>query len=123
MDVLLDTHIVLWWLNDDIKLSDSHREIISNVNNLCYISTATIWEISIKSKLGKLKIAANYIDELKKEGFLELPINWVHSNQVIKLPLLHTDPFDRLLIAQSQIENITLLTIDKNIKKYKVKIS
>ncbi len=123
MDLLLDTHIVLWWLNDDEKLIDTHRKIISNIYNLCYISSATIWEISIKSKLGKLKIDDNYIDELKKDGFLELSINWIHCNHVKKLPLLHTDPFDRLLIAQANIENLTLLTIDKNIKKYKVKVS
>jgi len=123
MNVLLDTHIILWWLNDDLNLIDTHREIISDINNLCYISAATIWEISIKSKLGKLKIDANYIDEIRKDGFLELPINWIYSNHVKKLPLLHTDPFDRLLIAQAQMENLTLLTVDNNIKKYKIKVS
>ena len=122
MNVLLDTHIVLWWLNDDSKLIDTHKEIITNTDNLCYVSAVTIWEISIKSKLGKLKISNNYIDELKKEGFLELQISWIHSNQVTKLPPIHTDPFDRLLIAQTQIEKLILLTVDDYIKKYEVKI-
>jgi PIN domain nuclease of toxin-antitoxin system len=79
-------------------------------------------EISIKSKLGKLKISENYINELEKEGFLELPIKWIHSHQVTKLPLIHNDPFDRLLIAQTQIEKLALLTVDEHIKKYKVKV-
>ena len=71
--------------------------------------------------MGKLKISGNYIDELEKEGFLELPISWIHSNQVIKLPPIHSDPFDRLLIAQAQIEKLTLLSIDDRIKNYKLK--
>ncbi len=70
MNVLLDTHIALWWLADNPKLSEAHREIISNVENLCYFSAATIWEISIKSILGKLVIADAYIDVLRREGFL-----------------------------------------------------
>ena len=116
MNIILDTHIVLWWLNDDNVLSDSHKEIISNIDNLSFISAATIWEISIKSKLGKLKISDNYIDELKIEGFLELPISWIHCNQVKKLPPIHNDPFDRLLIAQTLVEKFVLLTVDDNIK-------
>ncbi|MBN2396068.1 MAG: hypothetical protein JXC36_06370 [Candidatus Atribacteria bacterium] len=82
MNVLLDTHIVLWWLNGNDELSDSHKEIISNTDNLCYVGAGTILEIHIKSKPGKLKISDNYIDELKKVGFLEISINWIHSNQV-----------------------------------------
>lgn len=122
MNILLDTHIVLWWLMDDENLPEMHRKIISNPNNFCYISAATIWEISIKSKLGKLKISKNYTDELVKEGFLKLPVNWQHSKGVRDLPFIHRDPFDRLLIAQAQIENLTLLTVDENIKKYKIDV-
>jgi len=122
VNILLDTHIVLWWLNDDPKLIDHHREIIANTDNLCYISAATIWKISIKVKLGKLKISDDYIDELQKEGFLELPVSWKHSNQVKELPLIHNDPFDRLLIAQAQVEELTLLSADKFTKQYDVRV-
>lgn len=122
MNILLDTHIVLWWLNNDEKLLETHREIISNTDNLSFISAATIWELSIKIKLGKLKIVDNYIDELQQESFFELPISWFHANQVKNLPLIHKDPFDRLLIAQAQIEEMTLLSVDQNIKQYDVRV-
>ena len=118
MNLLLDTHIVLWWLNDDPKLIKPHREMISNSNNLCYISAATIWEISIKVKLGKLKISDNYSEELIREGFLELAVNWKHTLRVKELPLIHKDTFDRILIAQAQIENMTLLSVDDYVKQY-----
>ena len=122
MNVLLDTHIALWWLADNPKLSEAHREIISNVENHCYISAATIWEISIKAILEKLVIADAYIDELRREGFLELVINWTHTRRVRELPLLHSDPFDRLLVAQAQIEEMILLSADENIKRYDVSV-
>ena len=121
MNIILDTHIILWWLNDDKELSVIHREIISNTDNLCYISAATIWEISIKTALDKLKISPGYISELKNEGFLQLNVNWLHCDFVRELPLIHKDPFDRLLIAQAKIEDMILLTNDNNIRKYDVK--
>ncbi len=71
------------------------------------MSAATIREISIKAKLGKIKISDSYTDELEKEGFLELPISWKHSDRVKELPLIHRDPFDRLLIVQAQIEGMS----------------
>jgi PIN domain nuclease of toxin-antitoxin system len=122
MNALLDTHIALWWLADNPRLSEAHREIISNAENLCYVSAATIWEISIKSVLGKLVIADAYIDVLRRGGFLELPINWTHTQRVRELPLLHSDPFDRVLIAQAQIEEMILLSADENIKRYDVSV-
>ena len=122
MNILLDTHILLWWLSDDGQLSGTHREIISDTDNICYISAATIWEISIKANLKKIKISGNYIDEIKREGFLELPVSWLHCNQLKKLPAIHRDPFDRLLIAQARTEKLVLLTTDEHIKKYKVKV-
>lgn len=122
MNVLLDTHIVLWWLKEDKKLSSLHRNTISDSANVCFISAATMWEISIKSKLGKLKITDNYISELRKEGFLELPISWDHAARIKNLPLIHTDPFDRMLIAQAQIEELVLATVDDRIGQYDVHV-
>lgn len=122
MNVLPDTHIVLWWLKEDKKLSSLHRNTISDSANVCFISAATIWEISIKSKLGKLKITDNYISELREEGFLELPISWDHAARIKNLPLIHTDPFDRMLIAQAQIEELVLATVDERIKQYDVHV-
>ena len=122
MNVLLDTRLILWWLNDDEKLIAEHRNIITTVENICFISAASIWEISIKQKLGKLQIPANYIEELKKEGFQELPVSWDHCSLVSVLPLIHRDPFDRLLIAQSKLENLTLISADEMIKQYDISV-
>ena len=122
MNLLLDTHIALWWLEDNPSLLEARREIISNADNLCFISSATIWEISIKSALGKIDITDTYIDELRGEGFLELVINWSHARKVKELPPIHADPFDRLLIAQAQIEEMILLSADENIKRYDVSV-
>jgi PIN domain nuclease of toxin-antitoxin system len=118
----VDTHIILWWLNEDEKLTPEHRNIISATDNICFISAASIWEISIKQKLGKLEIPADYLVEVKREGFQELLVSWNHCSQVSKLPLIHNDPFDRLLIAQSMLENLTLLSVDNKIKLYKVSV-
>lgn len=122
MNILLDTHILLWWLADDPKLSSGHRSIIANPDNLCYVSSVSIWEISIKSSIGKLTIEDNYIDELVAEGFLELPVTWRHCDRVRQLPDIHQDPFDRLLIAQAGIEQLSLLSVDEQIKKYEIPV-
>jgi len=120
MNLLLDTHIVLWWLKDDPLLSAKHKELLSNPEHVCFISAASIWEISIKSALGKLEIPDSYIEELKLEGFQELPIHWKHTGMVKYLPLHHRDPFDRLLIAQAKMEHLTLLTVDENVSLYDI---
>ena len=122
MNLLLDTHIVLWWLNDAQNLGSNYRELISNPTNICYISAATIWEISIKSALGKLTIPSNYVDVLRDQGFQELSVNWRHSEMVKLLPDIHRDPFGRMLIAQAQSESLILLSADEHVKKYNVEI-
>lgn len=120
MNLLLDTHIILWWLSNDPSLSENHRKMISDSNNVCFISAASIWEISIKTALGKLVIPCNYIDELRSEGFKELSITWRHSRLIRDLSLYHRDPFDRMLIAQAKLENFTLLTVDEAVLQYDI---
>jgi len=122
MNLLLDTHIILWWLDNNNKLLDKYFSAIADSNNICYISSAVIWEISIKSALGKLEIPDNFTDILQQEGFSELPVSWNHAAMVRQLPFYHKDPFDRLIIAQAIIEDLTLLTVDKVIPEYEVKI-
>ena len=122
MNLLLDTHIILWWLSDASKLTLDHRNLLIDINSICYISAVSIWEINIKSAIGKLTIPENYLDILKKQGFLELPITWGHSHTVMQLPAFHSDPFDRMLIAQAKVEDLTLLTVDDCIKKYNIKV-
>ena len=122
MNLILDTHIILWWLDNSDKLPEKYLRAIENSNNICFISSASIWEISIKSAIGKLEIPDNFTDILHQEGFRELPVSWTHAAMVRKLPFHHKDPFDRLIIAQSIIEDYTLLTVDKIIPEYEVKI-
>ena len=122
MNLILDTNIILWWLEDNSNLSRKYRSAISDTDNICYVSAASIWEISIKRAIGKLEIPADYLDLLLNQGFNELPVSWQHANEVKHLPFHHRDPFDRLLIAQALIEDLTLLTADEIISQYKVTI-
>ncbi len=122
MNLILDTHIILWWLDNSEKLPKKYFSVISDSDNICFISSATIWEISIKSGLGKLEIPDNFTDILQQEGFSELPVSWEHAAMVRNLPFHHKDPFDRLIIAQTIIEDYILLTVDKIIPIYGVKI-
>ena len=123
MKYLLDTHVLLWWLSNDHALTHNHKSIILDKRNTCYVSAATIWEISIKTGLGKLEIPNDYPEEIRSQGFLELPVSWIHAQMVQDLPNHHKDPFDRLLISQALNEEMTLLTVDENIKKYAVSLA
>jgi len=90
--------------------------------NSCFVSAATIWEISIKTGLGKLVVADEYLETIRSQGFLELAVSWEHANAIKRLPEHHKDPFDRILIAQAQCERMDLLSIDEDIKKYDVTV-
>jgi len=122
MKFLLDTHVLLWWLSDDPSLTSNHRRIIMDQRNSCFVSAATIWEISIKTGLGKLVVADEYLETIRSQGFLELAVSWEHANAIKRLPEHHKDPFDRILIAQAQCERMDLLSIDEDIKKYDVTV-
>ncbi|MFH2115320.1 MAG: type II toxin-antitoxin system VapC family toxin [Spirochaetota bacterium] len=120
MKYLLDTHVLLWWLANNEELTADHQRIIRNKRNICFISAATVWEISIKTGLRKLVVAEEYLEVARSQGFLELPISWTHTQGVKQLPDHHKDPFDRLLISQALSEGMTLLTVDENIRKYQL---
>lgn len=122
MNLLLDTHVVLWWLGNSPRLSPEYKKAIAASDSICHISAGTIWEISIKKQLGKLTLPSGYIAELKAQGFVELPLTWAHCEAVSQLPLIHKDPFDRIIIAQSQIEALTILSVDKHFRSYPVKL-
>jgi PIN domain nuclease of toxin-antitoxin system len=82
----------------------------------------SLWEISIKKALGKLSIDAGYLDQLRSEGFVELPVSWTHAQAVQDLPPHHRNPFDRLLVAQARMEGMCLVSVDEQIKKYDVTV-
>ncbi|PID51222.1 MAG: PIN domain nuclease [Pasteurellales bacterium] len=122
MNILFDTHILLWIsMNEQAKFSQRSLDLINDINNNCYISVATIWEISIKSALGKPNFDVNAKELVKYAqdlGVIILPIKVEHTLGVAKLPLIHGDPFDRLLLVQSKMENLTLMTADDKLLKY-----
>lgn len=124
--LLLDTHAFLWWVNDAPEISAAARHAISDANNECYLSLASCWEMSIKSSLGKLRLAKSIerfvSDQLTANGFTLLNIELRHAAKVEKLPFYHRDPFDRLLIAQALTEKMTLLTADPAFTQYGVKL-
>lgn len=122
MKVLLDTHAFLWWVADDPRLSPTARAIIADLENEIYFSVVSAWEIIIKVGTGKLSLPLApeiYIpDRLASNQFESLPVLLPHILRVSGLPNLHKDPFDRLLIAQSLVENLAILTVDNFIIQY-----
>ena len=120
MKILLDTHVLLWWLDDPSLLSTKAREAISNEENIVFVSAVSIWEITIKQSLGKLRIPQGIDSLLHKDFFTELPVSILHARMVGQLSNVHSDPFDRLLIAQSLLEKALLVTRDNVFKKYEV---
>ena len=120
--LLLDTHILLWWLSDDPRLGQTTRRAISEPRNQVFISAASAWEISIKKSLGKLIAPDNMDAIIDDEGFDQLTITVFHAEQAGRLPGHHKDPFDRMLIAQAQAEGLDIVTSDKKIAKYGIRI-
>ena len=120
MNLLIDTHILLWWLDDSSRLPPKAATAIADLGNLLFVSAAVIWEIRIKQVIGKLTIAPTFYRVIQQEGFETLPISADHAYAVGELPLIHRDPFDRLLIAQARIERLTIVTHDPVFKRYDV---
>ncbi len=126
MKYLLDTHVFLWFSIDNPALSGKAKAIIESPDNEIYLSAAVVWEISIKLKIGKIKLRIDLdtfiANSIQKYYFMPLPITIPHTIQIYNLPDIHQDPFDRILIAQSQVEDISLITSDSLIKQYETKI-
>lgn len=120
MNLLLDTHIALWWLADDPAVTQTVRDHIGDTRNLVFVSAATVWEVSIKASIGKLEVDDSWLDALLADGFEQLPVRWSHAERVRRLPMIHRDPFDRIIIAQSMEEHLTLVTADETIPTYPV---
>lgn len=121
MSLLLDTHVVLWWLTDDPTLADEIKARLDHEPDV-YVSAATIWEVAIKQTIGKLSEPAGLPERIRDSGFAELPITSQHAMAAGRLPPIHRDPFDRMLVAQAQHENLTLVTRDPRCQKYEVGI-
>lgn len=123
MDLLLDTHAFIWFLNGDNQIPDILKKEISNTSNKCYISIASLWEIAIKLSLKKLELNGEFgqIATFLTENDIEiLPITFDHIQRLLQLHFHHRDPFDRIIIAQALTEKLTLATKDEVFKKYEV---
>ncbi|TCO56844.1 type II toxin-antitoxin system VapC family toxin [Actinocrispum wychmicini] len=122
MKLLLDTHALLWWFDGGDDLSPEAKDAIGEPTNSTVVSTATLWEISIKQSLGKLRIDGDLRQHMRDQYFEELPVVGDHAVAVRDLPLHHKDPFDRLLIAQARVEGLILVTADQAIAAYDVPV-
>ena len=121
MRLLLDTPTVIWWLTDDPTLAEDTKVLIETEPAVC-VSSATLWEVAIKQAIGKFKEPADLPQEIRGAEFRELPVTHDHAIAAGRLPLIHRDPFDRMLVAQAQCEDLTLVTRDRDIQRYEVAI-
>lgn len=121
MRLLLDTHVFLWWSDDDRRLTRSARQSIERADAVI-ISVASAWETAIKTAVGKLRLRIPFEEAVEINDFGKLPITFAHVAGVSTLPLHHADPFDRILIAQAQAEGLTLVTHDRYFEPYRVPV-
>ena len=126
MKALLDTHAFLWWINDDPRLSSAVRALIGNGESELFLSAASGWEIAIKMRLGRLEVREDpqqfIFEQLALNDIAVLPISMNHALRTAALPDHHRDPFDRMLVAQSQIEQLPIVTADPLIARYAVEV-
>ncbi|MEU5715487.1 type II toxin-antitoxin system VapC family toxin [Streptomyces sp. NPDC020403] len=121
MRLLVDTHIALWWLEDSPELVDEVKHLIDTEPTV-YLSAATPWEIAIKQSAGKLGGPADLAERVRDCQLTPLPITAEHGVRAGQLPPLHRDPFDRIIVAQAQTEDLTVVTRDKWIPQYEVRV-
>jgi len=119
--LLLDTHVLLWWLRDDRRLKPSERRAIADPKAVVHVSAATVWEIAIKKSLGRLDVDAEALErEMETGAMVELPVRWRHARAVAALPRHHDDPFDRMLLAQARMEALVVVSYDPAFRQYDV---
>jgi PIN domain nuclease of toxin-antitoxin system len=116
---LLDTHVFLWWQSNDPRLADDVKRLIASAAVVA-VSAVSAWEAAIKVGLGRLRLPMSIEEGVETAGFSKLPVTFGHAERVARLPRHHADPFDRLLIAQAQLEGLTLITHDGVFPKYDV---
>lgn len=117
MRLLLDTHVLLWWQTDDRRLGREARRAIATAD-IVWVSAVSGWEASIKAALGRLRLDEKFRILVAADDFTELPVSLAHAERLLDLPPHHTDPFDRLLVAQALAEKATLVTHDRAIEPY-----
>ena len=118
MKILLDTHLLLWWLSNSALLPEQARQLIGDPNNTIFVSAVTLWEVWLKTSIGKLRVPSGFAQKLAAESFGDLPLRAEHTQAIVTLEWHHRDPFDRMLIAQASVENLVLLTADRTLAAY-----
>jgi PIN domain nuclease of toxin-antitoxin system len=118
LKLLLDTHILLWWLDANPSLPREAIALIRDPENTIFVSAVSLWEIWLKQSLGKLRLPANFLDRLAGEGFENLPLTGGQTARIGQMEWVHRDPFDRMLVAQAQTENLVFLTADEALAGY-----
>jgi PIN domain nuclease of toxin-antitoxin system len=121
MNLLLDTHVLLWCLGAPQRLQRETRKKIEKPDTIVFVSAASAWEIEMKRSLGKLKVPNDLEEQLHEKRFTELPVRARHVQALRSLPALHRDPFDRMLVAQATTENLVLVTADAKVRAYPVR--
>lgn len=123
---LLDTHALLWWLFDDPRLSPAAREVVAEPQNEILVSAASAWEIATKYRLGKLAVASELVQDIdgwvRRAGFSALPVAIEHAQRAGAWPHPHRDPFDRMLAAQSTLEELPLVTRDPAFESFGIRV-
>lgn len=120
MRLLVDSHVLLWWLQADPRLAATVAEAMEDGDNALYLSAASVWELSIKQSIGKLRVDVDLRSHAIEQGFIELPVTGAHATAIRDLPFHHNDPFDRMLVAQATVEGLTLVTADGALAAYGV---
>ena len=121
MKILLDTHVLLWSVFEPHKLSSEAKEVIADQHNFVLVSIISLWEIAIKTSIGRLNIPESFFEQITDDsGFELLSLKPIHMNYYLRLPLHHRDPFDRLLVAQAQEAKLTFITADVSMMQYDV---
>ena len=122
MNLLIDAHVLCWWIADQAELAGEARVAIADPDNIVGVSTATIWELAIKQAAGRLEFDGDFAEEVEANRFDILSIGLDHALAAATLPPHHSDPFDRMLVAQAQIERLTIVTRDRRIPQYEVQV-
>ena len=120
MQLLLDTHTLIWWLANNPTLSNKAKDAIADPDNIIFVSAASAWEIAIKKSIGKLQTPNDLAMQIEAKGFVPLSIDLHHALTVESLPWHHQDPFDRILIAQAIYEHLTIITRDRKFNVYEI---
>jgi PIN domain nuclease of toxin-antitoxin system len=117
--LLLDTHVLLWWLADDRKLTRGAHAIIANPDNEVLVSSVSLWEIAIKAALGRIEVELDNLEAaITRNGFRPLPIGFRHALTAGRLPAAHRDPFDRMLVAQASVDELRVVSHDRVFERY-----